>query len=153
MLVGDFKLSAILRKALPEKYYYMALKDNYARCSSTIMSYPQFKFSWYGFLERVCSVINFEEGFKCQHCGSSPDHVIMDATTLAHRKNFKVWHEDLRELASDNIKQIPYRYASDDHWFYFSSLGFLPPGISISNTSFYGIAYSIYMYVQAFLFL
>lgn len=106
--------------------YYMTLKDNYARCSSTIMSYPQFKFSWYGFLERVCSVINFEEGFKCQHCGSSPDHVIMDATTLAHRKNFKVWHEDLRELASDNIKQIPYRYASDDHWFYFSSLGFLP---------------------------
>ena len=48
----------------------MARKDNYARCSSTIMSYPQFKFSWYGFLERVSSVINFEEGLSV----STVDH-------------------------------------------------------------------------------
>ncbi|XP_056021296.1 uncharacterized protein LOC125649645 isoform X2 [Ostrea edulis] len=97
--------------------YFLSLKDNHERGNDKkfqqTFSYAHFKFAWYGFLEKLCSTINFEEGFRCIQCGSAPDRLIMDATTLAHRKNLKTWTNNLQQMASDNVLHIPYSSHKD----------------------------------------
>ena len=49
-----------------------------------LLSYNNFRMAWYSYLALLD--INYTEGFKCSHCGSTPKTVIMDATSLAFRK-------------------------------------------------------------------
>lgn len=83
---------------------FLSLRDSHERSNDlrfqTTFSYAHFKFAWYGFLELLCSTIDFEKGFQCGQCGSSPVNVIMDATTLAHRKDLKFWSSNLQNATS-----------------------------------------------------
>lgn len=92
--------------------YFLSLRDSHERSNDlrfqTTFSYAHFKFAWYGFLELLCSTIDFEKGFQCGQCGSSPVNVIMDATTLAHRKDLKFWSSNLQNATSEKVLQVPY---------------------------------------------
>lgn len=87
-------------KSLP----FLSLRDSHERSNDLrfqkTFSYAHFKFAWYGFLELLCSTIDFEKGFQCGQCGSSPVNVIMDATALAHRKDLKFWSSNLQNATS-----------------------------------------------------
>uniref|UniRef100_K1PW33 Uncharacterized protein n=1 Tax=Magallana gigas TaxID=29159 RepID=K1PW33_MAGGI len=48
-----------------------------------------------------------KKGFQCGQCGSSPLNVIMDATTLAYRKDLKFWSINLQNATSEKV-QVPY---------------------------------------------
>ena len=49
-----------------------------------VFKYNHFRQGWYAFLD-----IDYSEGFMCVECGSCPDIVIMDATTLSFRKDLQ----------------------------------------------------------------
>ena len=50
----------------------------------TLLSYNNFRMAWYSYLALLD--IDYNEGFRCIHCKSNPKIVIMDATSLAFRK-------------------------------------------------------------------
>ena len=60
-----------------------------------LVSYNHFRIAWYLFLELICADINFSDGFLCSHCGSYPSVLIMDATSLAFRRDLDFWSENL----------------------------------------------------------
>lgn len=49
-----------------------------------VMTYKKFKHAWYGFLSLLD--VDISSGFMCPHCGSSPNIVICDGTSLAFRR-------------------------------------------------------------------
>ncbi|CAG2192478.1 unnamed protein product [Mytilus edulis] len=53
------------------------------------MTYQDFKCAWYAFLDLLD--INYENSFQCPHCGPDPDTVVMDATSVAFRKELISW--------------------------------------------------------------
>ena len=58
---------------------------------SKMVSYNHFRVAWYAFLELMSVDINFSDGFLCSHCGSYPSVIIMDATSLAFRRDLDFW--------------------------------------------------------------
>ena len=56
-----------------------------------LVSYNHFRLAWYLFLELICADINFSDGFLCSHCGTYPSVLIMDATSLAFRRDLDFW--------------------------------------------------------------
>lgn len=53
------------------------------------MSYQDFKEAWYAFMDLLD--IDFDHSFHCPDCGPDPDTVIMDATSVAFRKELLSW--------------------------------------------------------------
>lgn len=53
------------------------------------MTNQDFKCAWYAFLDLLD--INYENSFQCPHCGPDPDTVVMDATSVAFRKELISW--------------------------------------------------------------
>lgn len=51
---------------------------------SAIFTYNDYRLAWYSFMKQLD--INYDEGFVCPLCYSQPCAVIMDATSLAFRK-------------------------------------------------------------------
>lgn len=96
---------------------FLSLRDSHERSNDLrfqkTFSYAHFKFAWYGFLELLCGTIDFEKGFQCGQCGSSPVNVIMDATALAHRKDLKFWSSNLQNATSEKVLQVPYTCHKD----------------------------------------
>jgi hypothetical protein len=58
---------------------------------SKMVSYNHFRAAWYAFLELISSDIDFSNGFICSHCGPHPSIIIMDATSLAFRRDLDFW--------------------------------------------------------------
>lgn len=54
-----------------------------------LFTYNHFRSSWYSFLNLLN--IDMEKGFMCEQCGANPDLVLMDATSLAFRRNLESW--------------------------------------------------------------
>ena len=50
----------------------------------SLLNYNNFRMAWYSYLELLD--IYYNEGFRCSHCRENPNIVIMDATSLAFRK-------------------------------------------------------------------
>ncbi|KXJ08025.1 hypothetical protein AC249_AIPGENE19994 [Exaiptasia diaphana] len=61
---------------------------------SSFLSYQNFRFSWYAFLEKLNL---HDEMFLCSTCKDSPEIVIFDGTALSFRKNY---------VPSDAIQKI-----------------------------------------------
>lgn len=56
---------------------------------SSLISYHHYRTAWYAFLHLL--QIDYHSGFMCQSCGAQPEVVIMDATSLAFRKELDSW--------------------------------------------------------------
>lgn len=56
-----------------------------------LVSYNHFRIAWYLFLELISAEINFSDGFLCSQCGTYPSVTIMDATSLAFRRDLDFW--------------------------------------------------------------
>lgn len=69
------------------------MKDMGVTNFQNMLSYAQFRHSWYSFLALVN--INYEHGFSCPHCKEFPDTVVCDATALSFRKTFVKWKSEL----------------------------------------------------------
>ena len=65
------------------------------------MSYQDFKEAWYAFLALLD--IDYLNSFNCPQCGPDPKTVVMDATSVAFRKELISW-ECLFSSDSDNTK-------------------------------------------------
>lgn len=61
---------------------------------SKLVSYNHFRIGWYLFLELISGDISFSDGFLCSQCGIYPPVLIMDATSLAFRRDLDFWSED-----------------------------------------------------------
>ena len=68
---------------------------------SSMITYNHFRIAWYAFLKLL--EIDYDSGFKCHQCVDQPDIVIMDATSLAFRKDLDLWH-DTKQLTTDTVK-------------------------------------------------
>ncbi|XP_033731140.1 uncharacterized protein LOC117320740 [Pecten maximus] len=68
------------------------------------MSYVKFRHSWYAFLDLLD--IQYQEGFECNTCGSSPNVIICDATSLAFRKSFVTWQSITQSYNDGNSSLI-----------------------------------------------
>ena len=55
-------------------------------------TYNHFRWSWYSFLKLLD--IDPSSAFMCPECGTAPDIVLMDATSLSFRKEFLQWKAD-----------------------------------------------------------
>lgn len=53
------------------------------------MSYSDFKESWYAFLDLLD--LNYCSSFSCPQCGPAPETVVIDATSVAFRKELLSW--------------------------------------------------------------
>ena len=56
---------------------------------NTTFAYNHFRLSWYAYLNLLD--IDFSNGFCCKVCGSTPDLIIMDATSLSFRRALDSW--------------------------------------------------------------
>lgn len=54
-----------------------------------LFTYNHFRSSWYSFLNILD--IDMDEGFICEQCGAQSDIVLMDATSLAFRRDLQSW--------------------------------------------------------------
>ena len=54
-----------------------------------LFTYNHFRSSWYSFLNLLD--IDMKKGFICEQCGAQPDTVLMDATSLAFRRDVESW--------------------------------------------------------------
>ena len=54
-----------------------------------VITYNHYRLAWYSFMNVLD--IKYEEGFKCPKCGCEPRAIIMDATSLAFRKELYSW--------------------------------------------------------------
>lgn len=70
------------------------------------VSYNHFRIAWYLFLELICADINFSDGFLCSHCGSHPPALIMDATSLAFRRDLDFWSENVLARSDKSTKSV-----------------------------------------------
>ena len=68
-------------------------EDSGSHLFSSLFTYNHFRFSWYSYLSLLD--IDYRNGFKCTVCGDQPETVIMDATSLAFRREADSWHEAL----------------------------------------------------------
>ena len=72
---------------------YSVLKKNFCdsgfSCIGDQMSYADFKDAWYAFLNLLA--IDYETSFECPGCGPAPETVVMDATSVAFRKEMIEW--------------------------------------------------------------
>jgi hypothetical protein len=72
---------------------YSILRKTFVDCGyqdfSEKMSYQDFKESWYAFLDLLD--IDYMSTFHCPDCGPDPDTVVMDATSVAFRKELLSW--------------------------------------------------------------
>ena len=59
-------------------------------------TYNHFRWSWYSFLKLLD--IDTSSAFMCPECGTAPDIVLMDATSLSFRKEFLQWKVDKAPL-------------------------------------------------------
>ena len=75
---------------------YCVLKELHNQLGNdlSIFSYNHFRISWYTFLSLLD--IDYDCGFKCTECGDHPTTLIMDATSLAFRKELDSWHNFLQ---------------------------------------------------------
>ncbi|XP_078336393.1 uncharacterized protein LOC144626389 isoform X3 [Crassostrea virginica] len=67
------------------------------------MSYQDFKEAWYAFLDLLD--IDFHESFQCPKCRPSPGTVVMDATSVAFRKELISWQS---MFSTDYKDEEPY---------------------------------------------
>ena len=84
--------------------FYLTIRDSHERCGSILtkyLPYTKFRWSWYGFFGLLCKSIDFTKGFSCPDCKGNPTKLIMDATSLAHRKKHTSWNDYLREHMGD----------------------------------------------------
>ena len=85
---------------------YTILKMMHADAGSStlprLLKYNHFRMAWYSYLGLLN--INYSEGFTCTHCGSAPEALIMDATTLSFRKEL-----DMQNLFLPQSKTLPLR--------------------------------------------
>ena len=68
---------------------YSVLKELQVALGNVNFPYNHYRAAWYSFVRLL--KINCEEGFMCQKCGNAPQAVIMDATSLAFRKELDSW--------------------------------------------------------------
>ena len=68
-------------------------EDSGSHFFSSLFTYNHFRFSWYNYLSLLD--IDYGDGFKCTIWGDQPETVIMDATSLAFRREADSWHEAL----------------------------------------------------------
>ena len=85
---------------------YTIIKMMHADAGSStlprLLKYNHFRMAWYSYLGLLN--INYSEGFTCTHCGSAPEALIMDATTLSFRKEL-----DMQNLFFPQSKTLPLR--------------------------------------------
>ena len=60
----------------------------------TTFTYNYFRLAWYSYLKQLD--IRYEESFVCPNCGTEPQTVVMDATSLAFRKQLDSWESILQ---------------------------------------------------------
>lgn len=65
--------------------------------------YHHFRMGWYSFLTLLD--IDLSEGFCCEQCGSRPDTVIMDGTSVSFRKALDSWGS-LLDLTVDSKPRL-----------------------------------------------
>lgn len=65
------------------------------------ISYQDFKEAWYAFLNLLD--IDYQRSFECPSCGPDPDTVVMDATSVAFRKEMISW-KNVFSSVSENSK-------------------------------------------------
>ncbi len=58
-----------------------------------MFTYNHYRLSWYAFLDPLD--IDYQVGFQCTACGDCPPIVVMDATSLAFRKDLMPWKSQL----------------------------------------------------------
>ena len=72
---------------------YRILEKTYADVGDiplkTIFTYNHFRLSWYAYLSLLD--IDVSLGFSCKVCGTTPDVIIMDATSLSFRRALDSW--------------------------------------------------------------
>ena len=92
-----------------------AINDTGFSGFSSHFTYHHYLSAWYSFLKLLD--VDFTTGFICDECATEPDTIIMDATSLAFRKDFLVWKpqaikppcvKEQRSLASHRYDE--YRY-------------------------------------------
>ncbi|XP_066928489.1 uncharacterized protein [Clytia hemisphaerica] len=70
--------------------YYQVLQTLQAGSGNSsfnkFVSYNNFRCAWYGFLKLLD--ISLSDNAKCNICGSAPDTVVCDATSLGHQRKF-----------------------------------------------------------------
>lgn len=85
---------------------YTILKIMHADAGSLglprLLKYNHFRMAWYSYLGLLN--IDYLEGFRCSHCGSAPELMIMDATTLGFRREL-----DMQNLFLPQSKTLPLR--------------------------------------------
>jgi len=77
---------------------------------SSLFSYNNFRLGWYSYLSLL--EINYEDGFKCITCGDQPKVVVMDATSLAFRRELDSWNECLCEPKL-SVERFGSRYVNE----------------------------------------
>lgn len=60
-------------------------KDAGSSNFSSLFTYNHYRLAWYSFLELMD--IDYSTGFTCSECGTAPTTVVMDATSVAFRKD------------------------------------------------------------------
>ena len=66
---------------------------------NTVFTYNHFRLSWYAYLNLLD--IDYSLGFSCKVCGTTPEVIIMDATSLSFWRALDSWSTVLH---TDNIK-------------------------------------------------
>ena len=56
---------------------------------NTVFTYNHFRLSWYAYLNLLD--IDLSLGFSCKVCGTTPDIIVMDATSLSFRRALDSW--------------------------------------------------------------
>jgi hypothetical protein len=81
--------------------------------SKTFVSYNTWKASWVAYMKSLD--IKYEYGFQCPHCDEHPSVVIVDGTSLGHRKDLATGQSDLTEPTSNSIPFRQMRYVLNMH--------------------------------------
>lgn len=55
----------------------------------TTITYNHFRMAWYCYMKQLD--VDYSNGFCCPKCGNKPQAVVMDATSLAFRKELDSW--------------------------------------------------------------
>ena len=77
-----------------------------------MFTYNHYRLSWYAFLDLLD--IDYQVGFQCTACGECPPIFVMDATSLAFRKDLMPWKSQLNGSSLEFIKPHPLSAVLED---------------------------------------
>ena len=98
-------INTLLRTTIYTQYSVLvkAINDTGESGFSSRFTYNHYLSAWYSFLKLLD--VDFTTGFSCPECQTQPEVMIMDATSLAFRKDFLVWKSSVANTLQQHPKE------------------------------------------------